>query len=89
MITRQREGLSLIVSVEVTECSCVHARSTVTHKLVQYKLQEEGSAVAYGEIVAENKLTSRSVVLTDNKRCSHGCRSDGVEQQCCLSALAT
>jgi hypothetical protein len=57
---------------------CVHARSTVTHKLVQYKLQEEASAVAYGEIVVENKLTSRSVVITDNEVCSNGCRSASV-----------
>jgi hypothetical protein len=54
----------------------------VPRKLVEYKLQEEGNAVAYGEIVVENKLTSRSVVVTDNEVCSNGCRSDGVEQQC-------
>jgi hypothetical protein len=36
----------------------VHAKSNVTCKLVQYKLQEEGSAVIHGETaVVENKLT--------------------------------
>jgi hypothetical protein len=57
---------------------CVHARSTVTRKLVEYKLQEESSAVACGEIVVENKLTSRSIVVTDNEVCSNGCRSAAV-----------
>jgi hypothetical protein len=58
---------------------CVHAKSTSTHKLVQYKLQQEGSAVAYGEIVVvENKLTSRTVVFTGNEVCRNSVRIDGV-----------
>jgi hypothetical protein len=43
-------------------------KTSVTHKLVQCKMQEEERAVTYDEIIMDkHKLTSRSEVATDSE----------------------